>query len=127
MTRAAEDSERAVYPFTFVFKQEGEQWAALACEVDVASCGSTLDEAREGLQEAVELYVTYLLEHDLRDQVARPVPAEVLAEFCQGGHRTEYHSLIVDIVTRPAAHLKRMEFVPSQLEPADCRHLLASR
>jgi predicted RNase H-like HicB family nuclease len=120
-----ETAERVVYPFTFLLKRGDNEWSALACEVDVASCGSSIDEAREGLKEAVELYLSYMIEHGLRDEVARSVPPKDLAEFCQGEHTVEYHALIVDIVARPAVHLTRMEFVRSELAPADCRYALA--
>jgi predicted RNase H-like HicB family nuclease len=118
-------AERVVYPFTFVFKQEDGQWAALACEVDVASCGSTLEEARDGLKEAVGLYLAYMIEHGLRDQVARPVSREGLTEFCQGEHTVEYHAAIVDIISRPVVRLSSTQFVRSELAPADCRYALA--
>jgi len=120
-------AERLAYPFTFLFRREGKQWSALACEVDVASCGDTLEEAREGLKEAVELYISYMLENGLRDKVARPVPREDLAEFCSGKHEVEYYAMIVDLVPRPAPHLLEMQFVRSELAPADCRYALAGQ
>ena len=116
-------AERALYPFTFIFKQEDTEWCALACEVDVASCGSSLDEAREGLKEAVELYLSYMIEHGLRDEVARPVPQDALAELCQGKHIVEYHAAIAEIITRPALRLITTEFLRSELTPADCSAL----
>lgn len=118
-------AERVVYPFTFIFRREDNEWSALACEVDVASCGSNIDEARDGLKEAVELYLSYMIEHGLRDQVARPVPSDDLAEFCQDECKIEYHALIVDIVTHPVVRLVGMEFVRSELAPANCRYALA--
>lgn len=118
-------AERVLYPFTFIFKQEDTEWSALACEVDVASCGSSLDEAREGLKEAVELYLSYMIEHGLRDDVARPVPDDDLAELCQGKHIVEYHAAIVEIMTFPALHLVGTEFLRSELTPADCHYALA--
>ena len=117
-------AERALYPFTFIFTHEDSGWCALACEVDVASCGGNIDEAREGLKEAVGLYLSYMIEHGLRDEVARPVPHSDLAELCQGEHVIEYHAAIVEIITRPAIHIGT-EFLRSELTPADCRYALA--
>jgi predicted RNase H-like HicB family nuclease len=120
-------AERLVYPLTFVFKQEGDQWSALACEVDVASCGDTLDEAREGLKDAVELYVSYMLENGHREKVARPVPAGDLAAFCTGKHVVEYHALILDLIARPVLRLSEVRFIRSELTPVDCRYAAAER
>lgn len=117
--------ERVAYPFTFIFKREDGEWSALACEVDVASCGSSVDEARDGLKEAVELYLAYMIENGLRDQVERRVPSADLAEFCQGEHQVEHYALIVDIIQRPAIHPSAMEFVHYGLNPIDCRYALA--
>jgi predicted RNase H-like HicB family nuclease len=36
--------------------RDGDQWTALALDVDVASFGDTPDEARAAIQEALELY-----------------------------------------------------------------------
>ncbi len=113
---------RLVYPLTFVFKQEDDQWSALACEVDVASCGDTLDEAREGLKDAVELYLSYMLENGFRDKVARPVPQQDLVEFCAGERIVEYYAAIAELV--PISPL-RLELIRSELEPADCRYVPA--
>jgi predicted RNase H-like HicB family nuclease len=115
--------ERLAYPLTFVFHMEGDQWAALACEVDVASCGSTLDEAREMIKEAVELYVSYLLEHDRREDIARPVPAEALQEFVDDGDTpptVESHTLLVTLTPEI-----QMEFIPTGLAP--CQLIAAAQ
>ena len=121
-------SERLVYPLTFVFRQEGDQWSALACEVDVASCGDTLEQAREGLKDAVELYISYMLENGLRGKVARPVPATDLAELCGSRQVTvEYHVLGLDLISGPVPRPAQMEFVRSELTPADCRYATAGR
>jgi predicted RNase H-like HicB family nuclease len=117
-------SERIAYPLTFLLHPEGDQWAALACEVDVASCGDSLDEARGMLKEAVELYVSYLLEHGRRDDIARPVPAEALQEFVEDGDlppTVESHTLLVTLTPKV-----RMEFVPTGLAPS-CRPIVAAR
>jgi predicted RNase H-like HicB family nuclease len=117
-------TERVVYPFTFVFTQEDGEWSALACEVDVASCGSSLDEARKGLEEAIELYLGYMIGHGLSSEIERPVPRDDLVELWQGNPTIERHALIVDIITYPVVQLSAMEFVRSALTPADCRPAL---
>ncbi len=109
-------AERIAYPLTFLLRREGGQWSSLACEVDVASCGETLEEAREGLKEAVGLYISAMLEEGKRDSIARPVPQDALREFMAEGDeapRIEYYTLIVV----PVPDME-MEFVPSELAPA---------
>jgi predicted RNase H-like HicB family nuclease len=39
-----------------VFYREADQWVAQALNVDVSSFGDTLDEARDAIKEALELY-----------------------------------------------------------------------
>ena len=39
-----------------VFYQEGERWLAQSLGVDVATFGTTLDEAKAAIKEALELY-----------------------------------------------------------------------
>ena len=114
---------RIVYPLTFVFKREGRLWSALACEIDVASCGKNLAEAREGIKEAVELHLSYMLEHGLRDKIANPVPAEALREFMELGDAPptiESHTLLVTLTSEI-----QMEFVPTALAP--CQLIAAAR
>ena len=48
-------SERTV--FRAEFFREGDQYVGLAPELDVSSFGSTLEEARSALQEAVEAFL----------------------------------------------------------------------
>jgi predicted RNase H-like HicB family nuclease len=36
--------------------RDGDQWTALALDVEVASCGDTPEEAHAAIQEALELY-----------------------------------------------------------------------
>lgn len=121
----AEQRERLAYPLTFLLKKEGNLWASLACEVDVASCGDTCEEAREMLKEAVALYVTDLVESGELDKVARPVPKEGLTEFATeppGELHIEYHTLLVSL----GAESPVLEYVPSMVTPADCRPAVAA-
>jgi len=45
------------YQFTAVIEREGNGYAALCPELDVASQGDTVDQARSNLREAVELFL----------------------------------------------------------------------
>jgi len=117
--------QRLAYPLTFLLKKEGDLWASLACEVDVASCGDTREEAREMLKEAVALYVTDMVESGELDKVARPVPKEGLVEFATdppGEMHIEYHTLLVSLSAVPP----QLEFLPSMVRPADCQPAVAA-
>lgn len=122
-------AERIAFPLTFLFRQEGEQWVSLACEVDVASCGESRDEAREGLKDAVELYIAYLLEAGERAAISRPVPREAIAEFRSEAGDTfavERHTLVVVLKPATPKPKLRMEFIPTGVEPAACDVPLAA-
>lgn len=43
--------------FTAILQREGETWVSLCPELDVASQGQTVEEAKANLQEAVELFL----------------------------------------------------------------------
>jgi len=43
--------------FTALVQREGDGWVALCPELDVASQGDTIEEARANLREAVELFL----------------------------------------------------------------------
>jgi predicted RNase H-like HicB family nuclease len=121
----ADTQDRVAYPLTFLLKKEGDAWASLACEVDVASCGDTLEEAREMLKEAVALYVTDMVETGELDKIARPVPKEGLVEFATdppGELHFEYHTLLVSLSTTPPT----LEFLPSMVRPTDCQPAVAA-
>ena len=52
--------------FTAIIEKEDNMYVALCPEVDVASQGNTIEEARNNLQEAIELF----LEHASKDEIA---------------------------------------------------------
>ena len=62
-------------------KKEGRQYASLCVELDIASCGSTQKEAIQGLQNAMEAYLEYMVSEKRADEIYRPVPMEELKEF----------------------------------------------
>ncbi len=43
--------------FTAILQREGETWVSLCPELDVASQGQTVEEAKANLREAVELFL----------------------------------------------------------------------
>lgn len=116
-------AERVAFPFTFLFKCEDGIWTSLACEVDVASCGDTLDQARDALKEAVELYVVDMLERGRLDDISRPVPPDALVELA-GDHpedlKVEYLTMILHIRQEPSPSAADVEFVRSMVAPVNC-------
>jgi predicted RNase H-like HicB family nuclease len=44
-------------PFTAIIEREGDGYVALCPELDVASQGATVEEARSGLSEAISLFL----------------------------------------------------------------------
>ncbi len=54
--------------FTAVIEREGDGYVALCPELDVASQGDTIVEARENLAEAVELLLETAGDEELRDR-----------------------------------------------------------
>ena len=120
--------ERLAFPLTLLYKQEGDLWAALACEVDVASCGDTLDEARAMLREAVELYLTEMVASGRRADIERPVPPEELAEFIGEDRENARIERVTAILWRESGERGYCaEFVPSLTTPVDyCVQVLAA-
>ena len=47
----------ATQTFTALVQREGDGWVALCPELDVASQGDTIEQARANLREAVELFL----------------------------------------------------------------------
>jgi len=66
---------------TCFIKKEGNQYASLCVELDVASCGRTKKEAVEGLKRAVESYFEYMISEGREKEILRPVPMSELKQF----------------------------------------------
>jgi len=66
------DSSQLV--FTGVVVKEEDGFSALCVDLDVASQGQTMDEAKRNIFEAVTLYIESALENNL--PIIRPIPAE---------------------------------------------------
>lgn len=67
--------------FTCLVKKEGNQYASLCIELDVASCGRTKKEALSGLQQAIEAYLEFMIEEGRQGDIYRPVPMSELRSF----------------------------------------------
>ena len=59
----------ATRSFTALVQREGNGWVALCPELDVASQGDTIEEARANLQEAVELFMETASEPEIRQRL----------------------------------------------------------
>ena len=58
---------------TAIIEREGEGYVALCPEVDVASQGDTLDEARDNLKEALELFFEAASAAEIRSRIHHEV------------------------------------------------------
>ncbi len=54
---------------TAIIEREGEEYAALCPEVDVASQGNTVDEARSNLREALELFFETASPEEIKERL----------------------------------------------------------
>lgn len=61
------------YQFTAVIEREGNGYVALCPELDVASQGDTVDQARSNLREAVELFLECAAPEEIHGQLHNEV------------------------------------------------------
>lgn len=78
---------------TCFVKKEGNQYASLCVELDVASCGRTKKDAIDSLKCAVETYIEYMVSEGREKDIYRPVPMNELKSFLFPEHQTEEKSL----------------------------------
>lgn len=65
-----------------LIERDGDLYAAICLELDVASQGETPEEAESNLKEAVELYLESAYEDgDEKDFIPRPAPPELWIRF----------------------------------------------
>lgn len=64
--------EKPIFVFTGVIIKEADGYSSLCLELDVASQGESVEEAKLNLMEAVNLYLEAAIESNL--PVLRPVP-----------------------------------------------------
>ena len=57
------------HQFTAVIEQEEDMYVALCPELDIASQGKTVEEARENLQEAIELFFETASKQEIRNRL----------------------------------------------------------
>ena len=79
--------------FTCLVKKEGNQYASLCVELDVSSCGHTKKEAVEGLKNAIEAYLEYMISEGREDEIYRPVPMNELRDFLFSENNTHEQPL----------------------------------
>ncbi|MCX6029752.1 MAG: hypothetical protein NT169_10680 [Chloroflexi bacterium] len=82
-----------VQSYTCLVKREGNQYASLCVELDVASCGQTKKAAISGLQDAIETYLAYMVAEGKESEIYRPVPMKELRAFLFPENMTEERSL----------------------------------
>ena len=66
---------------TCFVKKEGNQYASLCVELDVASCGRTKTDALDGLKRAIQTYIEYMVSEGRQKNIYRPVPMNELKTF----------------------------------------------
>jgi predicted RNase H-like HicB family nuclease len=57
------------FPFTAIIEREGSSFVALCPELDIASQGADIAEARYNLREAVELFLEVASEQEVRERL----------------------------------------------------------
>jgi len=55
--------------FTALVQREGDGWVALCPELDIASQGDTIEQARANLREAVELFLEAASESEVQQRL----------------------------------------------------------
>jgi len=67
--------------FTCLVKKEGNQYASICVELDLASCGHTKKEAIAGLKNTIEAYLEFMISEERENEIYRPVPMKELRDF----------------------------------------------
>lgn len=60
---------RQVHQLTAIIEREGDGYVALSPELDIASQGGSIEEARENLKEAVELFFEAADPSEIRERL----------------------------------------------------------
>ncbi len=60
---------RDLQQFTAIIEREGNQYVALCPELDIASQGNTVEEARQNLKEALELFFETASQQEIQDRL----------------------------------------------------------
>jgi len=59
--------------FTAIIEREGDGYVSLCPELDIASQGSTIEEARKNLTEALELFFEHASESEIKERLHNEV------------------------------------------------------
>ncbi len=81
---------------TCFIKKEGNQYASLCVELDVASCGRTKKDALDGLKRVIETYIEYMVSERREKEIYRPVPMNELKTFLFPEHQRKEKTLIAE-------------------------------
>ena len=72
------------HPYTVILRQDEGHFVALCLELNIASQGDSVDEARRNINDAIVEYLDYMRESGAENEI-EPVPFEVLKEFLLEG------------------------------------------
>ena len=64
---------KTIQNFTAIIEKEGNSYVALCPELDVASQGDTIEEAKINLQEAIELLFEHASETEIRNRLKNDI------------------------------------------------------
>ncbi len=68
--------------FHGIIQKEEDRYTAICLELDIATEGESLEEAKQNLREAVEGYVESVIKDgEEKDFIPRPVPDEIVEEY----------------------------------------------
>jgi predicted RNase H-like HicB family nuclease len=57
------------YQFTAIIEREGSGYVSLCPELDIASQGDTVEDARKNLAEALELFFEHAMESEIKERL----------------------------------------------------------
>jgi predicted RNase H-like HicB family nuclease len=60
---------KKVHQFTAIIEREGDGYVSLCPELDIASQGNTIEEARKNLAEALELFLEHASESEIQERI----------------------------------------------------------
>ena len=64
---------KKVQQFTAIIEREGDGYVSLCPDLDIASQGSTIEEARKNLAEALELFLEHAPESEIKERIHNEV------------------------------------------------------
>ncbi len=80
--------------FHILIEKDDDLYSALCLELDVASQGETIPEAKQNIHEAIELYLESVIEADEeKDFIPRPAPKEEWLKYFEIESRRLKHLL----------------------------------